>query len=229
MIGQSVLQTGSRKVSASAFPRRAWRVTGWPLWLTRSKGGAGLLWTTTDPTIAVFKIGSATGLVLASAMGAAPRRMTTMAPMATRLRPTAAGAPTTRSHHRSFACPAAGCGAACLSGQTGCLGRGGSGPSHGRRRRQYQRDVAGHDHAEHRQHAVGIGAHATEETEVLYQYPVGQAQDPGCDDPPERQAIPPHRTGEEGDADQCQRDDHEEVHRPPVRRVEPGEARDQRR
>ena len=84
MIGQSEVQTGSRKVSTTVRPVSEARETEWPLESVRVKGGAGASTKVGGPSAASIRIGSALGLVAATAMGAAPTSTMTTANAARR-------------------------------------------------------------------------------------------------------------------------------------------------
>src|SRR5271165_2528329 len=87
MIGQSVVQTGSRKVSSTTLPRRPASDTWRPSWLVRVKLGAGVSSWPDAPAMASAMIGSASWLTEANAIGAAPTRITAIAASATAARP----------------------------------------------------------------------------------------------------------------------------------------------
>ena len=80
MSGQSVVHTGSRKVSSTTLPRRLARETCRPSWLVSVKPGAGVSSCPLVPAMACAVIGSAFLLTEANAIGAAPTRMTPSAP-----------------------------------------------------------------------------------------------------------------------------------------------------
>src|SRR5271165_3713155 len=86
MIGQSVVQTGSRKVSSTTLPRRPASDTWRPSWLVRVKFGAGVSSWPDAPAMASATIGSASWLTEANAIGAAPTRITAIAASATAAR-----------------------------------------------------------------------------------------------------------------------------------------------
>ena len=90
MIGQSVVQTGSRKVSSTTLPRRPASDTWRPSWLVSVKFGAGVSSCPDAPAMASATIGSASRFTEANAIGAAPTRITAIAPSATADRPLAA-------------------------------------------------------------------------------------------------------------------------------------------
>src|ERR1700761_443921 len=79
MIGQSLVQTGSRKVSSTTLPRSPARLAGWPYWLVSVKEGAVTLSGAASPPTAWARIGSALSLAWAIAIGATPRRTITTA------------------------------------------------------------------------------------------------------------------------------------------------------
>src|ERR1700761_3123891 len=79
MIGQSLVQTGSRKVSSTTLPRSPARLAGWPYWLVSVKEGAVTLSGAAPPPTAWARIGSALSLAWAIAIGATPRRTITTA------------------------------------------------------------------------------------------------------------------------------------------------------
>jgi len=72
-----------------------------------------------------------------------------------------------------------------------------------------------------RDHAVGVGAEPAEESQVLDQDPVGQAQH---GEPGQCGADQPRPAADERDGDHSERDHHEQVHREAVRLVESGEG-----
>ena len=76
MIGQSVVQTGSRKASSTTLPRRLASETCRPSWLVSVKFGAGLSSCPLVPAIASAVIGSAVLFTEANAIGAAPTMIT---------------------------------------------------------------------------------------------------------------------------------------------------------
>ena len=91
----------------------------------------------------------------------------------------------------------------------------GGSPGHG--------EVSGGGQQHHRDHAVGVGAQAAEEPEVLDQHPVRQAQH---GEPDQDRADQPRSAGQECGAGDGERGHHEQVHREPVRLVEGGERVD---
>ena len=76
MSGQSVVHTGSRKVSSTTLPRRLARVTVRPSWSVSRNGDAGLSSGGEYPAMACARMGSAVGLSDAAAIGAAPITIT---------------------------------------------------------------------------------------------------------------------------------------------------------
>src|SRR5215470_11847857 len=78
--GQSVVHTGSRKVSSTTLPRRLARLTVWPCWSVRAKPLAGKFSGAADPAMDSARIGSAFRLAWAAAIGAAPRMISPSAP-----------------------------------------------------------------------------------------------------------------------------------------------------
>ena len=87
------------------------------------------------------------------------------------------------------------------------------------------RQVAGHEKEDGRQHAVRVGAGATEDPEVLHEDPVRKADDRTCDDRGPDQA---HTSRAEKSSDPREHDDDDEVHGPPVGQVEALERRHSR-
>ena len=76
MIGQSVVQTGSRNASRTTLPRRLASETCLPYWLVSVKFGAGLSSWPLVPAIDSAVIGSAVLFTVANAIGAAPTMIT---------------------------------------------------------------------------------------------------------------------------------------------------------
>src|SRR6185437_4873525 len=81
--GQSVVQTGSRKVSRTTLPRRLARLIWWLDWSVSVNPGARRFRLEEWPLTAWARIGSAFGLDRAIASGAAPSKITATAPTAT--------------------------------------------------------------------------------------------------------------------------------------------------
>src|ERR1700733_12445099 len=103
MIGQSVVQTGSRNVMSTTLPRRLASETCRPYWLVSVKFGAGVSSCPLVPAIASAVIGSAVLFAVANAIGAAPTMIT---PSAASPAITLSGAPANArtgpdSHHGS--------------------------------------------------------------------------------------------------------------------------------
>src|SRR5215469_17434784 len=93
MTGQSVVQTGSRKVSSTTLPRRLASDTWRTSWLVSVKFGAGVSSAPDDSVRAWAMTGSALWLTDANAIGAAPTKMTPNAPNAATDRPLSAANP----------------------------------------------------------------------------------------------------------------------------------------
>ena len=81
----------------------------------------------------------------------------------------------------------------------------------GYRHRPGQGQVPGNAHESQRNHAVGVGADPTQETEVLYEHPIGQAEH---DKGEQGHTDDPGPSDEERSANRGQGDDHEEVDAP---------------
>ena len=165
--GQSVVHTGSRKVSSTTLPRRLARRHRPAVLVGELEGLAGKFSGAVDPSIASARIGSAIGLAWAAAIGAAPRMISPSAPAAATDRMLAVA--TDRRTRRP---------AGSASRQPG---RRRAGPAAGRFRRaragtRARAQVPAGGQQRERDHAVGVGAQAAEEADVLDQHPVRQAQ-----------------------------------------------------
>ena len=92
-------------------------------------------------------------------------------------------------------------------------------------RHSHHGHVSGDEDESHRQHGVGIGAHPTEEAQILHEDPVSQAERHKRDQADEGESG---ATAQQQSADGGQDDDGEEVDRPPVGGDEGLEGRDPR-
>ena len=167
--------------------------------------------------MACARIVSATGLACAAAIGAAPRMIRPIAPTeatdsmlaaATDWRTAAGRARSSASRARSRQLAS---GAAAAAGSAAAISA------------RSQGEIPGDGDERHRDHAVGVGAQAAEEAEVLDQYPVGQAQHGEAD---EHRPDQPRLAGQENRAGDGERGDGEQVDREAVRLVESGERGD---
>ena len=148
------------------------------------------------PSSASLRIGSAFLLMAAIAIGAVPMATTARAARAARERATYAGV--ARSHQR-------------VDGhRAGCAGH--------RRLGVHGHPEAGHvpsrEQEEHRQHRIGVGTRAAEESQVLDEHPVGHTEDSQGDEAHEDETPTP---AQEQSADGEEREDDEQVHFPAVR------------
>src|SRR5450755_2670897 len=84
--GQSLVHTGSRNVSRTTLPRRLARLTWLPFWSVSWNDGAAKFSGALLPSIARAMIGSAFGFAWASAAGATPMMIITMAQAASTAR-----------------------------------------------------------------------------------------------------------------------------------------------
>ena len=217
MTGQSVVQTGSRNVSSTTFPRRLASETCRPSWLVSVKFGAGVSSCPLVPAIASAVIGSAVLFTVANAIGAAPTMITPSAAMPAITR---SGAPANASVG-----PASHPGRRAARGRIRSLCDGDRRCVRGRPLGQPQ--GADGEQQDQRDHVVGVGAETAEEAEVLHQHPVGQAEHGRADDgDPGQPRVRARRAHAERRPRRRQRDHRDQVDREPVGLGEAAEAGD---
>ena len=223
MSGQSVVHTGSRKVSSTTLPRRLARETCRPSWLVSVKLGAGVSSRPLLPAMDCATIGSAFLLTEATAIGAAPTRMMPSAPTPAMTRTRRPGERAQQLGHPPGSPRRPGrLGSTALAGLGrlgGVLGRpvpvalssrgvSGSRPAAlgggsvagqrlaAARRRRCHRQVPGGEQQDERDHRVRVGAEPAEEPEVLDEQPVGEAEHrPGDDHDPGEPRVRADRGG----------------------------------
>lgn len=166
MRGQSVVQTGSRNESATTFPRRSRKLTGFSAWSTSWNGAA----TTPVYPGSVDRLGEdgiGNGVGGGDHRGCSEPHDTDAANRGNAAkdigRPQGEASPPAKRALR----------------QTGLRDR-----VRWRDRQPRDSQVAGENDKGHRDHAVGIGPDSAKKAEILDQDPVGEAEHRGGDDGP---------------------------------------------